>query len=106
MIIAVLFISTNLKTALDSPTHYPFMTFFVQATDSVSGATVMASIITVMQFGKRYYSRFTFPNDMVIRSRPRFSTLKIYFKGAFLPKFTSGLVCSDSVEVDYAHYFN
>ena len=50
MIIAVLFISAELETALDSPTHYPFMAIFVQATGSVSGATVMASIITVMQF--------------------------------------------------------
>ena len=47
-----------------------------------------------------------FPDDMVIRSRPRFTRLEIYFKGAFVPKITLGLVCSDSIEIDYAHYSN
>jgi len=49
MMIATLFITTDLETALKSPTGYPFMEIFVQATGSVAGAATMASIITVMQ---------------------------------------------------------
>ena len=49
MMIATLFITMDLETALKSPTGYPFMQIFVQATGSVAGATTMASIITVMQ---------------------------------------------------------
>lgn len=49
MMIATLFITADLDAALDSPTGYAFMAIFVQATGSVSGATVMACIIAVMQ---------------------------------------------------------
>lgn len=49
MMIATLFVTADLKAALNSPTGYPFMEIFVQATGSVAGATVMACIITVMQ---------------------------------------------------------
>ena len=49
MMIATLFITQDLKAALSSPTGYPFMEIFKQATGSTAGATVMASIITVMQ---------------------------------------------------------
>ena len=49
MIIAALFVTVDLKTALKSPTGYAFMEIFVNATGSLAGATVMACIITVMQ---------------------------------------------------------
>lgn len=49
MMIATLFITADLETALKSPTGYPFMEIFKQATGSTAGATTMASIITVMQ---------------------------------------------------------
>lgn len=48
MIIAVLFCLGNFSAALDSPTGFPFMEIFLQATKSVPGATVMASIITAL----------------------------------------------------------
>ena len=49
MMIATLFVTVNLQSSLKSPTGYAFMDIFFQATGSVSGATVMACIITVMQ---------------------------------------------------------
>ena len=50
MIIATLFITTDLQGSLQSPTGYAFMEIFVNATGSLAGGTVMACIITVMQF--------------------------------------------------------
>lgn len=49
ILIATLFVTEDLQSALNSPTGYAFMDIFVQATGSVAGATIMASIITVMQ---------------------------------------------------------
>lgn len=49
MIIATLFVTVDLQSSLNSPTGYAFMDIFVQATGSVAGATMMASIITVLQ---------------------------------------------------------
>ncbi|KAL1957144.1 hypothetical protein VTO42DRAFT_6287 [Malbranchea cinnamomea] len=48
MITAVLFSLGDLEAALNSPTGFPFMEIFLQATKSVPGATVMACIIAVL----------------------------------------------------------
>jgi len=49
MLIATLFCLGDVQAALDSPTGYPFMEIFLQATKSVSGAAIMSCIIVVMQ---------------------------------------------------------
>ncbi|KAJ5468866.1 hypothetical protein N7475_006618 [Penicillium sp. IBT 31633x] len=48
MLIAMLFCSGDLGSALDSPTGYPFMAIFKQATGSTAGTAVMGSIVTTM----------------------------------------------------------
>ena len=48
MLIAVLFCLGNLEEALNTPTGYPYMEIFRQATDSVSGALGMTSIILII----------------------------------------------------------
>lgn len=48
MLIALLFCIGNLDNALATPTGYPFMEIFVQATNSVSGAATMASLVTIL----------------------------------------------------------
>jgi amino acid transporter len=48
MLIAVLFCVGNLKDALNSPTGYPFMEIFYQATNSPSGALAMCSIVLII----------------------------------------------------------
>ncbi|KAI1909677.1 hypothetical protein LOZ58_005006 [Ophidiomyces ophidiicola] len=48
MIIAVLFCTGNLEAAIESPTGFPFMEIFRQATNSTAGAATMASIITAL----------------------------------------------------------
>ncbi|EEP80779.1 conserved hypothetical protein [Uncinocarpus reesii 1704] len=48
MIIAVLFCTSDLGAALDSPTGFPFMEIFRQATRNTGGAAAMASIIFVL----------------------------------------------------------
>lgn len=48
MILTVLFSLGNVEKALKSPTGYPFMEIFLEATESVAGSTVMASIITIL----------------------------------------------------------
>lgn len=49
MTIATLFCIGDIEAAEDTPTEYPFMEIFAQATGSSSGAAVMISIIIVMQ---------------------------------------------------------
>lgn len=49
MLIAVLFCLGDLQAALNSPTDYPFMEIFLQATHSVGGSLVMITIVTVLQ---------------------------------------------------------
>ena len=49
MLIAVFYCIGSLDDALNTSTDYPFMEIFVQATNSVAGAAIMASIITIMQ---------------------------------------------------------
>ncbi|KAJ5279372.1 choline transport protein [Penicillium angulare] len=48
MLLAMLFCTGDIETALESPTGYPFMSIFLQATGSVPGTAVMGSIITTM----------------------------------------------------------
>lgn len=48
MLLAMLFCLGDIDKALSSTTGYPFMDIFLQATDSVAGTAVMASIITTM----------------------------------------------------------
>lgn len=48
MLLATLFCLGDIEKALNSPTGYPFMEIFLQATDSVGGVAVMGSIITTM----------------------------------------------------------
>lgn len=48
MIIALLFCIGDLDTALSTPTGYPFIEIFRQATNSVSGAATMASIVAIL----------------------------------------------------------
>ena len=50
MLIVTLFSLNNVDSALESPTGFPFMDIFLQSTNSVAGATCMASILTVMQY--------------------------------------------------------
>ena len=50
MLIVTLFSLTNVDGALKSPTGFPFMEIFLNSTGSVAGATVMASILVVMQY--------------------------------------------------------
>ena len=48
MLIAVLLCMGDLDAALHTPTGYPFMEIFLQATNSVSGSTTMGAIITTL----------------------------------------------------------
>lgn len=48
MLIAVLFCMGDLETALKSPTGYPFMQIFYQATNSLSGSLTMISITLII----------------------------------------------------------
>lgn len=48
MLIAVLFCLEDVDAALNSATGYPFMEIFYQATDSVSGALGMTSILLII----------------------------------------------------------
>ncbi|MCJ1361829.1 hypothetical protein MMC16_000929 [Acarospora aff. strigata] len=48
MLIAVLFCVGDMDAALHSPTGYPFMGIFVQATHSIGASTVMAMVVTVL----------------------------------------------------------
>lgn len=47
MLIAVLFCVGNPKDALNTPTGYPFMEIFYEATNSLSGSLGMSSIILI-----------------------------------------------------------
>lgn len=48
MLIALLFCVGDLDNALNTPTGYPFMEIFLQATRSVGGSAALASIVTVL----------------------------------------------------------
>ena len=50
MLIAVLFCIGDITAAVQSPTGYPFIEIFTQATASKAGATVMTSIVTALSF--------------------------------------------------------
>lgn len=49
MLMALLFCIGDVDAALSSPTQYPFMAIFTQATQSVAGAQAMTAIICVAQ---------------------------------------------------------
>lgn len=49
ILVAVFFCVGDLEAATKSPTGYPFMEIFIQATGSVSGSTAMVAIITALQ---------------------------------------------------------
>ncbi|KXG47465.1 Amino acid/polyamine transporter I [Penicillium griseofulvum] len=48
MLLAMLFCSGDLGSALESKTGWPFMAIFLEATGSVAGTAAMASIVTTM----------------------------------------------------------
>lgn len=50
MLIATLFSLTDVQGALTTPTGYPYMEILLHATGSVAGATILASILVVMQY--------------------------------------------------------
>lgn len=49
-LMAILFCAGNIKDALETPTGYPFMEIFFQATNSAAGATAMACVILALVF--------------------------------------------------------
>ena len=48
MLIAILFCAGDVNAALKSPTGYPFIEIFQQATQSTGGATAMTAVIASM----------------------------------------------------------
>lgn len=48
MVIALLFCIGDVQAALDTNTGYPFMEIFLQATHSVAGSVVMASLLAIL----------------------------------------------------------
>ncbi|KAL8811645.1 MAG: hypothetical protein Q9223_007490 [Gallowayella weberi] len=48
MLIAVLFCIGNIEEIIETPTGYPFIAIFVQATRSIGGSTGMASLIAIL----------------------------------------------------------
>ena len=49
-LMAILFCTGNIEDALETPTGYPFIEIFYQATKSVGGATAMTCIILALVF--------------------------------------------------------
>lgn len=50
MLLATLFSLTDVEGALNTPTTFPFMEILRHSTGSVAAATVLASVLVVMQF--------------------------------------------------------
>ena len=50
ILMATLFGLGNIDAVLNSPTGYPYMEIFLQATGSIKGTTAMASIIVALAF--------------------------------------------------------
>ena len=50
MLMALLFSSSDIEAAQNPPTGYPFMEVLLQSTGSVAGSTLMASLVTAMQW--------------------------------------------------------
>lgn len=48
MLLAVLFCLGNIDDALNTPTKFPFIEIFAQATGSIGGATGMTTLILIM----------------------------------------------------------
>lgn len=51
MLVVVLFCLVDINRVLESPTGYPYLEVFLEATQSVAGSTVMGSIIPAITFG-------------------------------------------------------
>ena len=50
MLMVLLFSTTEAEVTNTSPTGYPFMAIFQQSTGSIAGSTLMASLVTAMQW--------------------------------------------------------
>ena len=50
MLIMTLFSLNDVESALDTPTKYPYMDILLKSSGSITGATILASILMVMQF--------------------------------------------------------
>jgi choline transport protein len=50
MLLAVLYCAGDLEAAAASPTGYPFIEIFIQATNSIGGATAMTAVIITIAF--------------------------------------------------------
>lgn len=50
VLLVILYSLNDVEKALKTPTNYAYMQVFLDSTGSVAGATVMASIITIMTF--------------------------------------------------------
>ena len=50
MLIVTLFSLNDVQGALNTPTGYPYMEILLKSTGSVAGATILASILVVMQY--------------------------------------------------------
>src|SRR3979411_2454153 len=51
MLVVVLFCLVDINRVSESPTGYPYLEVFLEATQSVAGSTVMGSTISVILFG-------------------------------------------------------
>jgi choline transport protein len=51
MLVAVLFCLVDINRVLASPTGYPYLEIFLEATQSVAGSAVMGSILPIIGFG-------------------------------------------------------
>lgn len=50
MLIVTLFSLNDVQGALNTPTGYPYMEILLKSTGSVAGATILASVLVVMQY--------------------------------------------------------
>ena len=50
MLMSLLYCAGDLEAALTSPTGYPFIAIFTQATKSVGGATAMTAVVVLIAF--------------------------------------------------------
>jgi amino acid transporter len=89
MLIAVLFCMGDVEKAMHTPTGYPLMEIFQQATKSVIGAAVMSSIIAIMGicatvglFASTSRVTWSFARD---RGLPFWRTISKVRRGHYIP---------------------